>query len=277
MDEFRAANLRNWECRVPIHLASRDYDVENLASGARRLSDVVAFDAPHLGDLTGLDVVHLQCHIGTDTISLARLGARVTGVDFSPSALAAARELAARACVDATFVESELYDAPAALGDTRFDLVYTGVGAINWLPEIHGWARVVADVLKPGGRLYLRDGHPMMFALNSDMQIALPYFERGGATRWESDETYVDIDDESKHRVAEPVMYAYNHGLGEITQAVLDAGMSVTRLVEHDFLEWRGFRTMVLGDDGRWRMPDHRERLPLMFTLEARKPAISNR
>jgi SAM-dependent methyltransferase len=128
------------------------------------LSAVVRFDLPRLGEVAGLDAVHLQCHIGTDTISLAKLGASVTGLDFSPSALAQARGLAARAGVDVRFVESELYSAPAALG-TTYDLVYTGVGALNWLPDIAGWAKVVAAVLRPGGRLHLREGHPMLWSL----------------------------------------------------------------------------------------------------------------
>jgi SAM-dependent methyltransferase len=271
MDAEREANFRNWESRVPIHLASRDYGVDSLASGARRLSDVVAFDAPHLGDVTGLDTIHLQCHIGTDTISLARLGARVTGLDFSPAALAAARDLAVRAGVDATFVESELYDAPAALESATFDLVYTGVGALNWLPDIGRWAGVVARLLRPGGHLYLREGHPVFYAVDDDVKLTLPYFERGGAIRWDTDVSYVDGEGRLEH----PVSYEWNHGLGEIVQAVLDAGLVVTRLVEHDFCEWQGLPQMVLGADRKWRMPDHGECVPLMYTLEARKPSES--
>src|SRR4029077_12819164 len=127
-----------WESRVPVHAASRTYDLAGLAADRARLSPVVTYDRPWLGDLTGLDVVHVQCHIGHDTVSLARLGGRVTGVDFSPSALAVARDLATACGVDARFVESELYAVPDVLGPD-FDLVYTGVGAINWLPDIAGW------------------------------------------------------------------------------------------------------------------------------------------
>ena len=109
------------------------------------------FDRAALGPLTGLDVVHLQCHIGTDTVSLDRLGAAtVTGYDFSPRAVAAATDLARRAGSGATFVVGELYDAPDVLGRRRFDLVFTGIGALIWLPDIQGWARVVADLLAAG-------------------------------------------------------------------------------------------------------------------------------
>jgi hypothetical protein len=114
LDGSRAANLKNWESRVPVHAASRTYDLDGLVSGRKRLSDVVAFDAPHLGDLTGLDVVHLQCHIGTDTLSLARLGGP------SPASTSRRRHSGradiTRAGLDVTFVESELYRAVDALG-----------------------------------------------------------------------------------------------------------------------------------------------------------------
>ncbi len=267
MDKYRATNLRNWESRVPVHAGSRDYDLAGLAADPNRLSRVVAFDQPWLGDLTGLDVVHLQCHIGTDTVSLARLGGRVTGVDFSPAALGVARELATASGVEIRFVESELYSAPAALG-RQFDLVYTGVGALNWLPDIAGWARVVAAVLRPGGRLYVRDQHPMLMTLydgidDHELRVTLPYFE-GHAPRWVNEVTYTDGDP-----IASPEQYEWNHGLGETVQAVIDAGLRVTSLREHTELEWQGLSQMVEGDNGRFRLPEMPERVPMMFTLEA--------
>ena len=147
---------------------------------------MVSYDRSALGDLTGLDAVHLQCHIGTDTVSLARLGARVTGVDFSPGALAVAASSRRECRIDARFVESELYAVPEVL-DAEFDLVYTGVGALNWLPDIAGWARVVAGLLRPGGRLYLRDAHPMLLTMDYQrtddlLSVVEPYFERKRST-----------------------------------------------------------------------------------------------
>lgn len=267
-DDYRAANLRNWESRVPVHAASRTYDLSGLAADPERLSPVVAFDAAWLGELTGLDVAHLQCHIGTDTISLARLGARTTGVDFSPQALAVARDLAGACGVDVRFVESELYTVPGVLG-RDFDLVYTGVGALCWLPDIAGWARVVAGLLRPGGRLYVRDEHPMLSTLydarDGDLlRVALPYFE-GGPLRWEQEETYTDGPP-----VASPELFVWNHGLGEIVQAVLDAGMTVTALREHEECEWQALPRLVEAPDGRYRLPEGSDSVPLMFTLEAR-------
>jgi SAM-dependent methyltransferase len=248
-------------------VGGQTYRLAELAIDPERLSRVVARDVPYLGDLHGLDVVHVQCHIGTDTISLARLGGRVTGVDFSPSALAAGRDLAAAAGVGVRFVESELYAIPAVLG-RDFDLVYTGVGAINWLPDIAGWARVVAGLLRAGGRLYIRDAHPMLMALDDEraddlLVVALPYFE-GEPNRWDTPTTYVD-----KLPIAETVTYEWNHGLGEIVQAVVDAGLRITALREHAYCEWQALPALVEVDDV-WVLPEGRDRLPLMFTLEAK-------
>jgi SAM-dependent methyltransferase len=270
LDEPRAANWQNWESRVPVHVASETYDVSGLLADPQRLSQVVAFDAPHLGDVTGLDVVHLQCHIGTDTLSLARLGARVTGLDFSPGALAVARDLAARAGAPITFVESELYGAPDALGREQFDLVYTGIGALCWLPDVRRWAEVVAALLRPGGRLYLREGHPVLWATEElepgRLELRYPYFETSEGTRFDEPKTYTDGPD-----LAAPVTYQWNHGLGEIAQAVLDAGLTLTRIAEHAEVDWPAYPWFEPTGTGHWRMPGDRSIVPLEYTLEARR------
>lgn len=273
LDEHRRANLANWEDRVAVHLAPDGYGVDELIADARALSGVVSYDAPRLGDLTGLRVVHLQCHIGTDTLSLARMGADVTGVDFSPSAVAAAREIFARADVPGTFVEAELYDAPAVLAPQQFDLVYTGVGALPWLPDIAAWGRVVAALLAPGGRLFLREGHPVLWAVDDErtdgeLVLKFPYFETGQPLRWEEETSYLGTG-----RLEHPTIYAWNHGLGEIVTAVLDVGLRLDALVEHDEVEWAALPQMQLTDEGRYVLPEGRNRLPLMFTLEASVPS----
>jgi len=271
LDDARAANLKNWESRVPVHAASDSYALDRLVNEPDRLSDVVVWDAPHLGDITGLDVAHLQCHIGTDTVSLARLGARVTGLDFSPGALAVGRDLAARMGLAVSFVEAELYAAPAVLGTERFDLVYTGIGALCWLPDIRRWAETVAALLRPGGRLYLREGHPVLWATDEigpgRLELRYPYFERAEPTRFEEAYTYTDGEP-----LADPVGYEWNHGLGEIVQAVLDAGLVLTRLVEHDEVDWPAYPWMVETGRAHWRLPDDSTPMPLEYTLEASKP-----
>lgn len=274
MDEYRRTNLANWEGRVPLHAHPGGYDPDALADDRSALSGVVAFDAPRLGDLSGRRVLHLQCHIGTDTISLARLGGQVTGTDFSPAALRAARALAARAELDVRFVECELYDTRSALAGEEFDVVYTGVGALNWLPDITGWAQVVAALLRPGGRLHLREGHPMMNALEDErdddlLVVGHPYFHTQTPQRWETTTSYTNRGLPLEHTVT----YEWSHGLGEVVTAVLDAGLSVTGLLEHDEVEWQFLPCMERSPGGgRFALPRGRERLPLMYTLTARKP-----
>src|SRR3954469_25796996 len=142
-EDYRDVNRASWDERAPAHAASPGYSVQQFIDDPKFISDVVSFDVPRLGDIRGLRGVHLQCHIGTDTVSLARLGARMTGLDFSAPALAEARRLCDASGAEVDFVESDVYDAVDALGGESFDLVFTGVGALCWLPDIRRWARVV--------------------------------------------------------------------------------------------------------------------------------------
>ena len=269
--DYRALNLSNWESRVPHHLAG--YPIDALLARPDALSRVVAFDRPRLGDIRGLETVHLQCHIGTDTISLARLGAQMTGLDFSPSALAGARDLAARAGVEVDFVGADVEDAPAVLGHSRFDLVYTGIGALCWLPDIRTWAGVVASLLRPAGRLFMREGHPMLWTLSDPREDGLlvveyPYFEVAGGTLFRELKTYVEHEGE----LNQPTTVGFNHGLGEIVTALLAEGMELTELVEHQSVPWNPLGDkMVLGDNEEWRLVTAPERLPLTYTLQAVK------
>jgi len=270
--DYRSINHANWESRVPAHAASEGYGLRRYADDPTHLSEVVRFDLPRLGEIADLDVVHLQCHIGTDTISLARLGARVTGLDFSGSAIAVARQLSVDAGSPVDFVEADVYDAPDRLGRERFDLVYTGVGALCWLPDVARWATVVAEVLRPGGELFIREGHPVLWALDdvrSDALVVLdfPYFETEGVSI-SDDETYVDHD--------EPLPFTeiihFNHGLAEIFNALWSAGMEITLFEEHSTVPWN-----AMGDamhdigGGEYQLIDRPERLPCSYTLRARK------
>lgn len=154
--DYQEVNQADWDDRVPTHLASDYYSVQRYLAEPDFISHVVRFDRPRLGDISGLRGAHLQCHIGTDTISLARLGASMAGLDFSGVAIEAAQELASRTGADATFVQADVYRAAEILGAGQFDLAYTGVGSLVWLPDIHLWGGVIADLLRPGGRLFIR-------------------------------------------------------------------------------------------------------------------------
>jgi SAM-dependent methyltransferase len=273
MADYTHVNRANWDDRAAAHAASPGYAVDQLASDPAYLSTVVRFDLPLLGDISGLRGVHLQCHIGTDTISLARLGADMTGLDFSPASLAQARRIAGLAGSDVRFVEAEVYDAVTALGPESFDLVYTGIGALCWLPSIRAWAGVVAGLLRPGGRLFMREGHPMLWALEDSrpdklLAVEYSYFEQEEPLVFDEGGTYVETDAVFTHNLT----HEWNHGLGETITALLDAGLEMTGLAEHDSVPWEALPGQMeeLGN-GEWRLADRPWRLPHSYTLQAVK------
>lgn len=273
MTDYRTVNRTNWDERAPLHAASADYGLDRFAD-PDHLSGVVRFDLPRLGDIRGLRALHLQCHLGTDTISLARLGATAAGLDFSPVSLTYARKLAEQAGVTVDFVESDVYDAVAALGAEQFDLVYTGIGALCWLPSIERWAQTVATLLRPGGRLFLRDGHPISGTLDETqtdrLVVEFPYFETAEPMVWTGTSTYVETDGALREATT---THQWSHGIGETVTALLDAGLTITGLVEHDSAPWPVLPgRMACGDDGEWRLIERRERMPFTYTLQAGKP-----
>jgi SAM-dependent methyltransferase len=271
VEDYRQLNRANWDERAGPHAASPSYAVERFAADPAFLSKVVRFDLPLLGDVSGLRGVHLQCHIGTDTISLARLGAEMTGLDFSPASLAQARHIAGLAGADIRFVEADVYDAATVLDPESFDLVYTGIGALGWLPGIARWAGVVAGLLRPGGRLFIREGHSMMWALDEDwggnlLVVDYPYFEREEPLVFDDDGTYVETDAVFTHNRT----HSWNHGIGEIVTALLDAGMELTGFTEHDSVPWEALPgQMELLENGEWRLTDRPWRLAHSYTLRA--------
>ncbi|MGW4244486.1 class I SAM-dependent methyltransferase [Nocardia sp. NPDC004722] len=272
MSDYRRVNRANWDDRAPLHAGSGDYALDSFATDPSFLSQVVRFDVPRLGDIRGLRGVHLQCHIGTDTLSLARLGATMTGLDFSPASLAEARKLAENSSTPIDFVEADVYDAVSVLGSGQFDLVYTGIGALCWLPDVHRWAETVAGLLRPGGRLFLREGHPMLWAVDETrtdaLTIGYPYFETPDPIEFSDENTYVATDS----TIAHPATQEWNHGLGEIVEALLQADLTLTQLIEHDSVPWEALPgRMSCGEDGEYRLLEHPERLPLTYTLQARK------
>ncbi|WBB97935.1 class I SAM-dependent methyltransferase [Solwaraspora sp. WMMA2059] len=271
MTDYLALNRASWDERAPAHAASPDYRVAQLIADPALLSEVVRFDLPRLGDLTGVRGVHLQCHIGTDTLSLARLGATMTGLDLSGASLAEARRIAAAAQTPVEYVEADVYRAVEVLGAGGFALVFTGIGALCWLPSVTRWAETVAALLRPGGRLFLREGHPALWAVDETrpdglLVLDLPYFETDRPLVWNEDGTYVDTAVSFTHNLT----HSWNHGIGEIFTALTDAGLQVTMLVEHDSVPWNALPgRMIKGDDGEWRLTERPERFPLSYTLQA--------
>jgi 2-polyprenyl-3-methyl-5-hydroxy-6-metoxy-1,4-benzoquinol methylase len=276
MTDYRDLNRANWDDRAQAHAASSTYDVPAFETDPQHLSHVVTFDRPLLGDISGLRAVHLQCHIGTDTISLARLGATVTGLDFSAKSLEQARGLAERSGTPVEFVESDVYGAVEALGGERFDLVYTGVGALCWLPDIRRWAQTVAALLKPGGRLFIREGHPVLWSLEYErtddlLVLQTPYFEQKEPQVYTDGGTYADTEATFTHITT----HEWNHGIGETVTALLESGMTLTGLTEHRTVPWEALPGQMREvAPGEWQLIDRPERLPHTFTLRAVKGSV---
>lgn len=271
--DYRAINRSNWDERAPAHASSPDYAVARFLEDPSFISRVVRFDLPLLGEVRGQRGVHLQCHIGTDTISLARLGAHMSGLDFSGAALEQARRLALQTGAAVELVQADVYDAVEALGAGRFDLVYTGIGAVCWLPDIDRWAAVVAELLAPGGRLFMREGHPMLWTLEDSRPDGLlvvehPYFEREEPSVFSAGGTYVQTDAVFQ----ENTTHEWNHGLGEIVTALLARGLRLTGLAEHDSVPWDALPGQMerLGS-GEFRLAERPWRLPHSYTLRALK------
>lgn len=268
-DEWRELNRAWWDERVPLHIAGDFYDLERFLADPEA-SALRPFEVEELGDVDGRSLVHLQCHFGLDTLSWARRGARVTGLDFSPAAVAAATEAAARAGLDARFVVADVYDAVEALGRRTFDIVYTGLGALNWLPDVPRWADVVSALVEPGGVFYLAEFHPVHQVMaDDDLRVEYPYFHDAPIV-WDEPGSYADQAARTQcNRTQE-----WNHGLGEVVSSLVAAGLVVEHLHEFDYTLFPRWPFLVRDtSSGAYRMPPDRPSLPLMYSLRAHKPA----
>lgn len=269
-ESWRAVNRAHWDESVAIHLAPGGHDLTRLRAGRGRLDAIAEAE---LGPVAGLRLLHLQCHVGTDTLALAQRGALVTGLDFSAPAVAAARALAEELGLPgrARFVEADLYDAPAALPEpASFDRVFVTWGALAWLPDLAGWARVAAGFLAPGGRLYLAEAHPAALVLDDRAAAAggrpgwlVPYFSRDPVVLDEA-EDYVN----PAARLAAAHTVTWMHPLAEVVGALRGAGLALDWLHEHPRVPWRMFRCLERDADGLWAWPD-RPWLPLAYSLSA--------
>jgi len=272
-DDWRSANRANWDERVAVHLGAHAYEIESLRAGRGRLNPI---EEAELGVVDGLRVLHLQCHFGRDSLILAGRGADVTGLDFSPPASSAASRLAAELGLAecCRFVEADLYDAPAAIAaPAGFDLVFVTWGALYWLPDIRRWAEIVAHFLKPGGALYLAEGHPAALVFDDEAPGQngkpgwfMPYFSPGPLV-FDDPRDYAD----ETARLTHARTYEWLHPLGAIVSALIAAGLNLQWLHEHDCAAWRMFQTLTKDGDGMYRWPD-KPWLPLAFSLRAQRP-----
>jgi SAM-dependent methyltransferase len=268
-EEWIAANRAMWDERVPLHAASALYDQDGFRAGR---DEIRSFEAAEVGDVTGKRLVHLQCHMGQDTLSWARRGAaKVVGLDFSEPAVEVARGLAADIGLAdrAEFVVSDVYEAAAALPDKDYDIVYTGIGALYWLPDLRRWAETAASLVAPGGFLYLSEFHPFLnvFGWDNAREVKEDYF-RAEPLVTDEPGSYVEIEAETVDNLS----FARLHSLGDIVSAICGTGLRLEFLHEHDMTVFQQFPELVRGDDGFFRLPEGQPRVPLMYSLKATRP-----
>ena len=265
-DQWRETNRENWDERVPIHVSGEFYDVAGFKAGAERLRP---FELEEVGGVSGKDLVHLQCHFGIDTLSWARHGARVTGLDFSGPAVEAAAKLAGEMGIEADFVESDVYDAVNALGGRDFDIVYTGLGALIWLPDIRHWAGIVSELPRPGGFLYVAEFHPFTEVFgDEDLTVEHDYFHSEEPTIWDEPGTYADLEAETVHNQS----FEWKHTISDVVNAVIGAGLTVELLNEHDYTLFPRWPMLEKSGFDTYRLPEGTPDLPLMYSLRARRP-----
>ena len=260
-------NSRDWNDAVAVHRASAFYDVAGFKTGAVKLN---ALERGEVGDVSGKSLLHLQCHFGMDTLSWARLGASVTGMDYSEQAIRAAGELAAECGLEGRFICCNLYDLPAHL-DGQFDIVYTSYGVLCWLPDLREWARIAASYVKPGGFFYIAEFHPFAYVFDDEsdhLAYRYPYFQTQ-PIRWELAGTYTGPEDKlDKH-----VDYEWTYRLGEVMTALIDAGLRLEFVHEHPFTVYPQLPFLEKTGPMRWGFPGDAQPIPLMFSLKAHKPA----
>ena len=270
MDDYTKANLDWWNEAATVHSQGEGYDLASFKAGKIRLHPL---ELEEVGDVEGKKLLHLQCHFGMDTLSWARLGAQVTGIDFSDKAIAIAQNLSQELNLDATFIHTELYKLPDVLDAAgEFDIVFTSYGAIGWLPDLQPWGHIIGHYLKPGGFFYIAEGHPFMWTFDEksvDLKPRYPYFSKE-PIKDEEEGTYAEKNAKLEHTTT----YGWNHTFSEIFNSLISAGLTIDFLHEHPFCAWECFTDMEEGADRflRFKDPAKRDLIPLMFSLMATKP-----
>lgn len=257
-----ASNERLWNTWTRLHLDSNFYDMESFRQGRNPLSRI---ELEELGDVRGRSMVHLQCHFGQDTLAFARMGAHVTGVDFSRESIAWARRLSEELGLDARFECARVEDAARLLGG-GYDLVFTSYGVLSWLPDLGPWATAIADLLLPGGDFYMVEFHPVLGMFDDDgREVSYPYLGSGEPMRFVEERTYAGA-------AHEPIeIYQWSHSLGEVITALASAGLRISQLREHDWSPFACYKFLVERSPGEYVMKEHPEGIPLLFSIKATK------
>ncbi len=255
-------NRALWDAKTAHHIGSAFYNMDGFLRGDTSLNSP---ELELLGNVAGKTVLHLQCHFGQDSMSLSRMGAKVTGVDFSGEAIDKARSITAQLGLDTSFVCTDIYSLPGVL-DGQYDIVFTSYGTIGWLPDMQKWAQVVSRYVKPGGRFIIAEFHPVVWMFNggfSDIQYS--YFNRETIVETQVG-TYAD-----KGASIEMTEIGWNHDLSEVMQNLINAGLCIDDFREYDWSPYNCFSKMVEVAPGQYQVQGMEGKLPLMYTLSASK------
>ncbi|MES2560173.1 MAG: class I SAM-dependent methyltransferase [Bacteroidota bacterium] len=260
--DYITINREAWNQRTGVHLTSDFYNVEGFVQGATSLNSI---ELGILGDVKGKTILHLQCHFGQDTISLQRLGAKVTGVDLSDKAIEGAKDLAVRVGADARFICSDIYDLPNHLHE-QFDIVFTSYGTIGWLPDMDKWAAVVAHFLKPSGKFVFAEFHPVVWMFDDDFaKIGYNYFNTGEIIETESG-TYAD-----RNAALKLEYVCWNHGLSEVMNSLIKNGLCIDSFDEFDYSPYNCFRHTIEFEPGKYRIKHLENNVPMVYAIGATK------
>jgi SAM-dependent methyltransferase len=258
-------NRQAWNQKAVIHAGTDFYDLGGFKSGNSSLN---AIERNLLGDVRGKTLLHLQCHFGMDTLSWGRLGAHVTGVDFSDDAIRLANELAKAENFSSRFICCNVYDTRQYIQE-KFDLVFTSYGTIGWLPDLEKWAEVISESLNPGGKFLIVDFHPVVWMLSEDFShIKYPYSSKKNEPIVETlNGTYADPNADITTTI-----YSWNHSLADLIGALLAAGLQMDHFDELTYSPYNCFSNTEKGEDGMWRIKGMGDKLPMLYALTAVKP-----
>ena len=263
------ANKELWDefARLHYETESEEYSVKSFLEGNTTLK---SYELKEMGNVKGKSLLHLQCHFGLDTLSWAREGAIVTGIDISREGIRLAKLLAAQAKLEANFIESNLYNLPKILSE-KFDIVYTSIGVLCWLNDLKEWGKIIANFLKTGGYFYLAEIHPFSLVFDNetkdikDLQIFYNYFYDPKPMEFIADGSYASVG----IKIEPKKEYEWTHSMSDIINSLIDAGLRIEFLNEYPFTVWRQFSFAKRDPDGFYRLKNQKAEIPLLFTLKA--------
>jgi SAM-dependent methyltransferase len=262
IDNYKNVNKQTWNNKVDIHVASNFYNVTAFLKGKNSVPEI---DLELLGDIKDKTILHLQCHFGQDTLSLARLGAKCTGVDLSDKAIEKAKQLNDELNLDAKFICSDVYETPNHINE-KFDIVYTSYGTIGWLPDLDKWAKVISHFLKPNGKLIFVEFHPVVWMFNDDFTKIKYHYHNEKPIVEEYTGTYAD-----KNADIKTAYIGWNHSLSEVFQSLMNNGLQIENFEEYDYSNYNCFNETIEFEPNRFRIKHLKNKIPMMYSLVGRK------